>query len=188
MEQDKELKAMGEIVAALSDLDDAARSRVIKYVLERIGSNASAGSILPLPIAAPVRVSGERSELGNDQVVDIRTLKDQKKPKSAIQMAILVAYYLKEKAPLAERKDSIDASDIEKYFIQAHFELPAGKNGALDTLGNAKRSGYLESAGGGSYRMNAVGYNLVAFRLGAPNDANGNSKKKASQKKSSRKR
>ena len=80
-------------------------------------------------------------------------------------MAVLVAYYLKTMAPDEEKKDAIKASDIEHYFTQADYPLPGGKNGAADTLGNAKRAGYMESAGHGLYRLNRVGFNLAAYSM-----------------------
>jgi hypothetical protein len=33
------------------------------------------------------------------------------------------------------------------------------------TLSNAKNAGYLNALGGGQYRLNAVGHNLVAHKL-----------------------
>jgi hypothetical protein len=77
-------------------------------------------------------------------------------------MACLVAYYLQELAPDEEQKQTVSTQDIEKYFKQAGFKLPK----ALEQiLRDAKSSGYFESAGRGEYKLNAVGYNLVAHSL-----------------------
>ncbi len=166
MEQDKELKAMGEIISALVNLDTEGQSRVINYVLVRLGIRSSDGQLKQIGISTPnfKELPGVKI-LSDSPVLDIWSLRQQKQPKSAIQMAVLVAYYLKEFAPHSERKDAVDTSDIEKYFTQAKFELPAGKNGARDTLNNAKKSGYMEITGPGNYKLNAVGYNLAAYRL-----------------------
>ncbi len=78
-------------------------------------------------------------------------------------MAALVAYYVSELAPEADRKKEITKPDIERYFKAAGFNLPAD---ASFTLVNAKNAGYLESAGPGKYKLNPVGYNLVVHRMG----------------------
>jgi hypothetical protein len=49
-------------------------------------------------------------------------------------------------------------------FKSAVFKLPAD---ASFTLVNAKNAGYLDSIGGGQYKLNPVGYNLVAHRMGS---------------------
>lgn len=191
MEQDKELKAMTDIVSALSGLESDAQARVLNYVLGRLGirssdgqlkqfSQAPGGEMLPLSVPAQIGV-------GDAGVLDIRTLKEQKNPRSALQMSVLVAYYLKELAPVAERKNIIDANDIERYFKQAGFVLPSGKAGAADTLNNAKKAGYLESFGTGNYKLNAVGYNLVVFRLNDQGSTNEKKKRAKSKKNVARK-
>lgn len=48
----------------------------------------------------PVSTTGEIEETE----VHIKTLKDQKKPRSANEMAAVVAYYLKNMAPRTKRK------------------------------------------------------------------------------------
>ena len=100
-------------------------------------------------------------------------------------MAVLIAYYLQELAPVNERKEIIDSDDTVKYFKQAGFDLPAGRNGARDTLNNAKKSWYLDSVGTGTFKLNAVGYNLAAYRLDSQSSANGQKKrtKKAAARK-----
>lgn len=165
MEQDKELKAINDILTSLSGLDEESKKRAIKYVLGRLNvdfkEQVGSQDFLTKPA-----VLVERVEANNGDLVDIRTLKEEKKPKSSIQMVVLLAYYLKEKASAEDRKDIISGEDISKYFPQAGYQIPEGKNGPTDTLNNAKRSGYLESAGAGKFKLNAVGYNLAAFKMG----------------------
>ena len=156
---DDELKAMNAIVAALSPLRDEQRSRVLDYVLSRFGVTA-------LRSNPTVQGSALASEAPprTGQVHDIRSLKEAKAPRSANEMAALVAYYLSELAQEGEKKSTIGKADVEKYFKTGGFRLPAD---ATFTLVNAKNAGYLDSAGGGQYKLNPVGYNLVAHRMGA---------------------
>ncbi len=79
-------------------------------------------------------------------------------------MACLVAFYLKELAPDGERKDTISSADLDKYFKQAQFKLPER---IAQVLPDAKASGYFDSAARGEYKLNAVGYNLIAHSLPA---------------------
>lgn len=167
MEQDKEISAMNEIIASLNNLDDGQRQRVMKYVLERFG--VPINSSTPFSTFTPASQPAPQFDgFGNSQtmkVVDIRTFKEDKSPRSAIQMAVLVAFYLQELVPSDERKTTVDSGDIEKYFKQANYKLPSGKNGAADTLTNAKKAGYLEVVDRGTYKLNPVGYNLIAHSL-----------------------
>jgi hypothetical protein len=78
-------------------------------------------------------------------------------------MATLVAFYVSELAPASERSATITKADVERYFKTAGFRLPAD---AAFTLVNAKNAGYLDNAGSGQYKLNPVGYNLVAHRMG----------------------
>jgi hypothetical protein len=162
----KELTAVGEVVKALQALDPDSRARVVEYVFKLLGIKWLGPERAVLPRDETVhRQSGDymsgpvRTEF---PVTDIYQLKEQKKPRSANQMAALVAYYLKEIVPVNQRKESIGAEDIDLYFKQARFHLP--KRAGV-TLTNAKNAGYFDSAGVGQYRLNAVGYNLVAYSL-----------------------
>lgn len=158
-------KAIDIIISALEPLDEVSRETALLAVGRQLG--VSAGSVV-------LATGNSTSELQPDapsesfrgtpipQRIDIRTLKEQKQPNSAKQMACIVAYYLKELADEEERKDSVSTSDLEKYFKQAGFKLPQ-KMGQV--LVDAKGSGYFESSGRGEYKLNAVGHNLVAHTL-----------------------
>lgn len=95
-------------------------------------------------------------------VTDIRTLREQKQPRTQIEMAALVAYYVTELAPEPDRKESIGASDVKRYFGNALFRTTTPPN---VILGNAKTAGYLDSVSSGQYRLNPIGYNLVTAGL-----------------------
>lgn len=149
---DAELEAIKRVIEALTSLDETARQRVLKYAMEHLGMSSDA----PPPL--------KRSEVkvSTNTVVDIRTLRDEKKPSSDVQMTTLVAYYLAELAPEEERKGSMTTKDLTKYFKQAGHPLP---NEPKYTLVNARNAGYLESAGSGAYTLNPVGHNLVVHTL-----------------------
>jgi len=175
---DSELKAIAAVIDALTPLDDAARARVVDYVFRRLG----------LPRIAPLRPELGRSTPGAGEpqlppgtLADIRSLAAHKQPKSATEMAAVVAYYLSELAPASERKTEIRVEDIKKYFKQATFPLPGA---AGMTLTHAKNAGYLDvGSQRGRYKLNPVGYNLVAHHL--PDRAavpTGSKKKKGAKK------
>src|SRR2546428_8820548 len=117
---DRELVAIRAVVAALAPLNAEERGRVIAYVFARLGlatptQSAPSGDLPPAP-PHPASVP--------PRVTDIRSLGDQKKPRTAIEMVAVVAYYLSELAPIDERRTEITAADIDKYFKQANFPLP----------------------------------------------------------------
>ncbi len=178
IDSDSELMAMRAVLGALVPLKREGRARVLDYVLKRLGMPNEQVSASPLPIAeSPISLSEPRPVA---EASDIRSLTRQKAPRSANEMAALVAYYLAEAAPESLRKQTIGVEDIKTYFKQAQFKLPQSPQ---QTLVNAKNSGYLESAGTGQYRLNPVGYNLIAHSL----PGGGAVKKKASAKKQKRK-
>ena len=167
--EDVELKAINVIVAALSPLKEEQRLRALEYVLRRF--NAVALQPAPVttapqafqPTASPSQTAFTAG--APPTMLDIRSLKETKQPKSANEMATLVAFYLSEVASPIERKEEIDKTDIERYFKLANFRLTANPG---QTLVNAKNAGYLDAGSGtGQYKLNPVGYNLVAHRMGS---------------------
>jgi hypothetical protein len=160
---DTELKAMNAMVDALKPLTEEERRRVLEYVLGRFGALPIQESIPSIATSAASNVISVPHHGTARPIQDIRSLKEEKSPKSANEMAALVAFYLSELAPMEERKTTFAKADIERYFKSAGFNLPAD---AAFTLVNAKNAGYLDNAGGGQYKLNPVGYNLVAHRMG----------------------
>jgi len=162
---DRELSAIQSILGALESLDKESQERAVDYVLQRLGIGDRKG--IGSSQAGPEEGSISRPKLVplegvTSNVVDIRSLKNEKSPKTAIEMAILVAYYLTEYAPIEERKSSINTQDLIKYFKQANFRLPKYLK---DTLPDAKTSGYVETVSKGEYRLTPVGYNLAVHGL-----------------------
>jgi hypothetical protein len=157
-DQDKELEAMSTIMAALSDLEDVERSRVLEYVLKRLDM-ATVRAPIPTRETSP---ESRPTASGPRAVVDIRSLKEEKNPQSANEMAALVAYYLSELAPVETRTETIDSDAIRHYFKEAGFRLPSVLRNVLP---NAASAGYLQNVSYGKYRLNPVGYNLVVHGL-----------------------
>jgi len=157
---DPELEAIASIVAALTPLDEGSQRRVIEYALRRFGLDTAASLRSDTTEGSEFQAPGPSSE---SALADIRSLREAKKPRSANEMAAIVAFYLEYAAPTTERKTEISAADIKKYFHQANFRLPAK---AAMTLVNAKNAGYFDTGSTrATYRLNPVGYNLVAHRL-----------------------
>lgn len=187
---DQELTAIKTITEVLVPLDAESRKRALQYAIDHLGISLRTGISQPAGVSSARGQDDSLSRVVTLQsvpasVVDIRTLAAQKQPSSAIEMATLVAYYLKHQAPDGERRDEITKADVEKYFVQAGFPLPTQTQ---FTLPNAKNAGYLETAGHGKYKLNSVGHNLIAHNMPRRSDSNAakprsRSKKKAAPKK-----
>lgn len=161
-------QAIDQIITALEALDEGARNTAISAACAHLNLKVSpetqghgVATHQPTQVEA---ASVHHAHVHHGKNVDIRSLKEEKNPDSAKQMACLVAYYLQELAPEGERKNTISAQDIEKYFKQANFRLPKL---VAQVLVDAKKSGYFETAARGEYKLNAVGYNLVVHGLPA---------------------
>lgn len=168
--------AIDQIVGALEGLDQNARRTAISaacshlniHIVSSDDDSKTTSDTEPKDDQSAGDATHHRTTKHLEQQIDIRSLKAEKNPNSAIEMACLVAYYLQELASKNDRKQKISAHDVEKYFKQASFKLPK----RLDQLlVNAKASGYFESAGRGEYKLNAVGYNLVAHGLPAKKES-----------------
>ena len=164
--------AIDQMFSALSTLDSKEQQTAITTVCSHLGLSPNVLSALSAKAPTPaVAAAAERtpstsaksaSHTGSESGLDIRTLKDQKQPDSARQMACIVAYYLLDHAPEAERKQAITSSDIEKFFKQAGYKLPAKLE---QLLVDCKGSGYFEAISRGEYKLTRVGYNLVTHSL-----------------------
>ncbi|MGB7232577.1 MAG: hypothetical protein WBD19_12960, partial [Candidatus Acidiferrum sp.] len=97
IDSDTELLAIRAVLGALVPLKREGRTRVLDYVLKRLGVADS-----PLPSAATASslthsvdtyVTSTASE-SRGQPNDIRSLTREKEPRSANEMAALVAYYV----------------------------------------------------------------------------------------------
>src|SRR5438067_198441 len=120
---DRELAAIGAILRALDGLDGESIQRVFDYVSNRLSISVGRAATMTLKAGVPT-VSVSESPSPHQRQISIRDLKEDKKPESSNQMAAIVAYYLSEVAQGAERKEAINAADLERYFKHAGFKLP----------------------------------------------------------------
>jgi len=162
---DDEVEAIKAVLGSLEPLDAQARRSVVEYVLKRLGISIGPATAAPLPAAAPASPAATLAAAtppAAEGPVHIESFKTQKQPRSANEMAALVAYYLQNLAPTAERKATVTTQDLETYFKIAKFPLPKE---IRVTLQNARNAGYLDAAGSGEYKLNAVGHNLVVHNM-----------------------
>jgi hypothetical protein len=174
-------QVIDELIGTLGELEESARVTAIKAVCEHL-------KIGPPEILEPkpgISAGGTtRSDVvQRSQITDVKTLRENKKPTSANEMAAVVAYYLLELAPPSEKKSDVGVDDMVKYFNQGRYPLPRQPRVLLQ---NAKNAGYFESIGKGKYRLNPVGYNLVAYNL--PKQIPGSTRQKSVSRKKGTKR
>ncbi|WP_315744631.1 hypothetical protein [Bradyrhizobium sp. SZCCHNR1075] len=169
-EIESELDAVKVLVQALEPLRPEVRSRVIDHAFKVLGIEHSS---VPLPLShAAIAREVPSHPPYEDGLMDIFTLKETKKPKTANEMVAIVAYYLEHIA--SERQTFVTQEEVQKYFVQAKYPMPGSKSQALV---NAKNAGYLDSIEPGKYRLNSVGYNLVAHKMPRENAVQPKAKK-----------
>jgi hypothetical protein len=160
---DHEIEAIKSVLQALTPLSAKARTSVLDYVVKRLDIAAPDALRGQANVDETVGKNREETETTTQQgELHIKTLKEQKKPRSANEMAALVAYYLGNLAPESARKKTVGQKDMETYFKIAQFPLPQQIRA---TLPNAKTAGYFDSVGDGEYKLNAVGHNLVVHSM-----------------------
>jgi hypothetical protein len=193
---EQELQAIKTIAETLEPLDKETRQRALEYAMQHLGITLPKQPIesqaTTLTSTAAAASPAHPVQAAIKPITDIRTLKDQKQPSTDIEMATLLAYYLKHLAPDTDRKDEIGTDDIETYFVQAGYPLPTN---TAYTLPNAKKAGYLEKGSYGKYKLNSVGHNLVAHNMPRTDNTAGtkpkkkkNASKKSAKKKSAKKK
>ena len=166
---DDGVQAITTLLETLRPLNPETRANVLDFVFKTLGIAAPQASDPPPPFVPGAPPPPTPPTLPSGAVQNLRTLTEQKKPKTVNQMVAVMAHYLSELAPQGERRDYIVAEDIKKYFVQANFPQPTGRHGV--TLVNAKNAGYLDALSNGQYRLNPVGHNLVAHKLPKSDDA-----------------
>lgn len=187
VDPDGEVDAIKKVLTALTPLSDQGRQSVLDYVVKRLGVRdprpPHTAARPPENVQEPIR---NPTPGGAGHIKELRTAKQ---PRSDSEMAALAAYWLRDLAPDGERRDYITRKDVEQLFKIAEHPLPKR---AEFTLPNAKGAGYVEQLGEGKYKLNAVGYNLVAHTLpregaGANGAARKRGKRKAPPKKKKKK-
>jgi hypothetical protein len=91
---------------------------------------------------------------------DIKTFVKERNPRKDVQFAAVAAYFYRFECP--ERKEVIVPKDLDEAGRQARGY---GFKDPLTTLNNAVALGYFDRAGRGTFKLNAVGENLVAMTL-----------------------
>jgi hypothetical protein len=160
-EPDTDIAAVQTIVSALRPLEPADRERVLAAVSALLGTVPAARAA---GIAAQEQPAAALTEAALTGIVDIRSLKETKQPRSANEMAAIAAYYLANLAPSGDRRETVGSADMERLFKQGGYPLPRKLNMLLP---NATASGYFDQAGRAQYRLNPVGHNLVVHALPA---------------------
>jgi hypothetical protein len=164
---DQEINAIRTILTTLESLEDDIRKNVVEYVLKRLNYFSDEKIRFHNQTDASLSNSSTKETTAtsnrNEGAMHIKQFKESKLPKSSIEMAAIVAYYLQYLAEENKRKDRIGSSDLETWFRIADFPLPTGD--IRFSLTNGAKSGYFDSAGSGQYKLNAVGYNLVKHNL-----------------------
>ena len=123
-------KAIDEALAALSSLDKREQQVAVATVCSLLDLNGVSPPQNPVHGDATAFASGARPLVMTAEAIkerkahsqhdlDIRTLKENKQPDSARQMACIAAFYLQEHAPDGEKKSTVNTADLERYFKQA---------------------------------------------------------------------
>lgn len=156
-----DFEAVRILVQALGGFDKNDQERIIRWAREKIGLTVSTRSsetgVLPAGYSSG---AGQIPSAGKTS--DIKTFVASKNPTNDRQLVATIAYYYRFEAPESERKDAIAAADLQEACRKVNkprFKYPA------QTLVNAHNAGLLDKAGGGVYRINTVGENLVAMTL-----------------------
>src|SRR5215213_4995616 len=104
---EKESAAIKVLLETLTPLPAEVRAEVIRYVSIRLGISQARGEPIRTSLMeSEVRTSTERPALAGD-TVHIKDFTGEKKPKSANEMAAVIAYYLANLAAPTERKDVV---------------------------------------------------------------------------------
>ncbi len=187
--------AAEEIKGILDGREKAEQERILRWVNESLGlsglheaasiqtpSAPASAEALPQTPTGPHGLASPASARPKDMKLFVA----EKKPKSDLQFAAVVAYFHRFEAPEPSRKETISAQDLQeaaRLSGWSRFRNPSV------TLTNAVRQGYIDRAGRGELKLNAVGENLVAMALpGAGSDANDNSPSRPVRKQSKRRR
>lgn len=167
-----DLDAVRTIVETLKNFKPEEQQRILRWAMEKAGLPQPVG---PLP---PVGSSGTGSSTGQvppippshagassalNGTLDIKSFIDEKQPRSDVQFAATVAYYLRFEASPAERKDYIGGEDLQEACRKAKRDRL--KN-PYQTLKNAHSLGLLDKGSEkATFAINTVGENLVAMTL-----------------------
>jgi hypothetical protein len=153
---------VGKIYDLVKDLPPEDISRVFGAVSTLFGGAVTTAA----PATAPSQVPGQITSnivAASSESMDIRSFIQSKDPKNDVQLAAAIAYFYAFEAPAAQRKDSINSTDLTEAIRLTNKKRPPRPS---QVLNNAKMLGLLDSAGErGHFKINSVGENLVAMVL-----------------------
>jgi hypothetical protein len=165
-----DLDAVRTIVETLKPFKQGEQVRILRWVSEKTGLPALAGaSQIPTILGAeqklPEILSPPRQKAappdGGKQ--DIKSFVDEKNPRSDVQFAATVAYYLRFEAPPAEMKEYVTKEDLQEACRKAKRDRLVNP---YQTLKNAHTLGLLDNGPEkATFVINTVGENLVAMSL-----------------------
>jgi hypothetical protein len=160
-----DVKAISMLLTVLRPLDADTRAQVLEFVIKRLGISLTMqpGAAAHKPGISDLNLTHSTQIPAVQPSADIRSFAAEKAPRTVNQKVAVIGYYFAHLASASERREFLTAQDIEPYFVQAGFPLPSAP--ASITLANAKNAGYLNAVGRGQFKLNAIGYNLVAHKL-----------------------
>jgi len=160
--QKDDLEAVRIIADALKDFEKNDQERIIRWACERVGLNSSASLVTTtVPQRQPTSVD---TGSGSTKFSSIKEFIDSEDPRKNTHFAAAVAYYYRFEASEENKKDTIGSGDlIEACRLSGRrrFKEP------IVVLNNTVLTGLLDRPGRGSFKINAVGENLVAMGLPA---------------------
>lgn len=174
-----DLDAVRAVVEALKGFEAGEQRRIIRWAEEKLGLAPAAGFGRAPMATAPGEVA-PIAEATAARSGDIRSFVLHKQPGSDNQFAAVVAYYHAFEAPVAQRKSEIGADDLRE---AARLAGQKRLRKPIATLHAAALRGYLDKGKPrGTFRLNAVGENLVAMTLpgGTPGAVNASRAKRKS--------
>jgi hypothetical protein len=158
-----DLRAVRTVVDAVEGFDPKDQQRIFRWAAEKVG--------LPLQFGnAPSKSARETNKrevprsvpesTNGDEPRDLKSFVEAKNPASDVQFAAAVAFFYEFRSP--EKKVGITKEDLKEAFRLARRQIPSHPH---LTLINAFNAGLLDRAERGTFRINAVGENLVAYTL-----------------------
>jgi hypothetical protein len=162
-----EFDAVRTVTQALEGFGAEEQKRILRWAAEKLGiaplllaTGSGTSANAPAPPAGVQAAALEQT--GATGPVDIKSFVAQKKPKSDVQFAAVIAYYHQFEAKESERKGSINVELLVDACRKASYPRPPAP---AQTLRNAVNAGLLDRTDRGEFSINSVGENLVAMTL-----------------------
>jgi hypothetical protein len=179
-----DLDAVRTIVETLKHFKQEEQQRILRWVSEKTGLFLNVPATVPpaghSSSGAPPLPTQNATKPDSLQTAkqDLRSFVEQKSPRSDVQFAATVAYYLRFEAPASEKKEYVTKEDLQEACRKAN-------RGRLinpyQTLMNAHNMGLVDKGPEkATFVINTVGENLVAMSL--PDNGASGSKQKVAKK------